>query len=179
LFVLLAQEAGLDAHGMDVSAPAIDVGLRRIGARNLTVGTIEDASVAPASFDGLVIWDVLEHLYNLMEVMEHCAAALRDGGYFFAQVPNHRGISARLKTAAAKLHLTRGKFNHFGFPWHLYHFSPRSLDALMRRAGLTTVEIASFSHRSKLGQSRGPVTKMIERMALSDYLYVVARKGTA
>jgi SAM-dependent methyltransferase len=147
--------------------------------KNLRVGTIERAGVAPESFDALVIWDVIEHLYNPMEVMEHCAAALKTGGYFFAQVPNHRGISARLKTIASRAGLTGGAFNHFGFPWHLYHFSPRSLDLLMPRAGLQTVEIASFSHRSKLGQSRGPITRFVERSALSDYLYVVARKGSS
>ena len=178
LFVLLCQEAGYDARGMDVSAPAIETGIRSVGAQNLRVAMIESADVEPESIDGLVIWDVLEHLYNLMEVMQACADAIKPGGYFFAQIPNHRGLSARLKTIAARIGLTGGKFNHFGFPWHLYHFSPRSLDLLMQRVGLKTVEIASVSHRSKLGQMRGPFTRFVERMALSDYLYVVARKET-
>ncbi len=72
------------------------------------------------------------------------------------------------------------RYWHFGFPWHLYHFSPASLRHLMRRVGLETVEIRSFSHRSKDGRmSSGPLGRLngwIERRALSDYLFVVARK---
>ena len=37
----------------------------------LVAGTLESAAFEPERFDGLVIWDVLEHLYNLVEVMEH------------------------------------------------------------------------------------------------------------
>ncbi len=179
LFVMLLQEAGFDGAGMDVAVPAIETGTKIIGVKNLQIATIEHANLPPESFDGLVIWDVLEHVANLMEVMDHCAAAIKPGGYFFAQVPNHRGITARLKTFAAKVGLTRGKYNHFGFPWHLFHFSPRSLDALVKRVGMETVEIASFNHRSKSGQVRGPMTRFMERMALSDYIYIVARKTKA
>ncbi len=181
LFVLLAQEAGLDASGIDVSAEAIRAGTEQLGVRGLRAVTLEAAGFSPSSFDGIVVWDVLEHLHNLMEVMEHCAAILRPGGHFFAQVPNHRGLSAQLKTLACRLGLRRRQFHHFGFPWHLYHFSPRSLRALSRRVGLEPLLVRSFSHRSKDATAgRGPiasVNRAVEALALADYLYVVARKA--
>ena len=127
-----------------------------------------------------MIWDVLEHLYDVSDVMQQCAALLKPDGYFFAQVPNHRGLSARLKALACKLRIRGGRFHHFGFPWHLYHFSPRSLDLLVRRAGLETLQIRSYSHRSKIGApGRGIpawINQRVEQLALSDYLYIVARK---
>ncbi len=180
LFVMLAQEAGFDCRGTDVSADAIKIGTEQLAIPGLSACTLEDAGFEPGSFDGLVIWDVLEHLYDLTDVMQQCVALLKSGGYFFAQVPNHRGISARLKALACKLRLRGGRFHHFGFPWHLYHFSPRSLDLLVRRAGLETLQIRSYSHRSKIGApGRGIpawMNQRVEQLALSDYLYIVARK---
>ena len=112
--------------------------------------------------------------------MQQCANLLKPNGYFFAQVPNHRGISAQLKALACKIRLRGGRFHHFGFPWHLYHFSPRSLDLLARRAGLETIQIRSYSHRNKLGTAQRGIpawmNQRIEQLALSDYLYIVARK---
>ena len=180
LFVMLAQEAGFACTGIDVSADAIKIGAEQLGIPSLSACTLDHAGFAPESFDGLVIWDVLEHLYDLTNVMQQCATVLKPDGYFFAQVPNHRGVTARLKTLACKLRIRRGRFHHFGFPWHLYHFSPRSLDVLVRRAGLETVRIRSYSHRSKSGAAQRGIpawiNQRIESLALSDYLYIVARK---
>ena len=178
LFVMLAQEAGVECRGIDVSADAVEVGTRQLGINGLSAATLENAGFEPASFDGLMIWDVLEHLYDPMEVMRQAARVLRPGGYLFAQVPNHRGVSARLKTLACKLRLRRGRFDHFGFPWHLYHFSPRSLSVLSRRSGFEPVEIRSFTHRTKNGAAErgltGWMNRSIEQLALSDYVYIVA-----
>ena len=183
LFVMLAQEAGFACAGIDVSADAIKIGAEQLGIPSLSACTLDHAGFEPESFDGLMIWDVLEHLYDLTNVMQQCATVLKPDGYFFAQVPNHRGITARLKTLACKLRIRRGRFDHFGFPWHLYHFSPRSLDVLVRRAGLETVRIRSYSHRSKSGAARRGIpawiNQRIESLSLSDYLYIVAHKASA
>ena len=180
LVVMLAREAGFESEGIDVSVEAIRVGTESLGVQGLVAGTLECAGYPRERFDGVIIWDVLEHLYNLSEVMEHCAAVLRPGGYFFAQVPNHRGITARLKTLACRLGVRGRRYWHFGFPWHLYHFSPASMRLLTRRVGLETVELRSFSHRSKDGSmdrgALGLLNGWVEHRALSDYLFVVARK---
>jgi SAM-dependent methyltransferase len=176
LFVLLAREAGFAAEGIDVSADAICVGREEVGVPTLRAATIETAGYPPACMDGVIVWDVLEHVHNLVEVMDHCARILRPGGHFFAQVPNHRGASAQIKTLLCRLGLRGRRYHHFGFPWHLYHFSPRSLDHLVRRSGLAPVRIASFSHRSKEGRGAGWLNRRIEALALADYVYVVARK---
>ncbi len=182
LFVMLAQEAGFDCRGIDVSADAIRAGTTHLGLRGLKAATLDQAGFEDASFEGLVIWDVLEHVPDLMDLVGHCARVLRPGGYFFAQVPNHRGVTARLKTLASRAGLRGGRYHHFGFPWHLYHFSPRSLALLVRRAGMEPVEIASFSHRTKDGRAArgalGWLNRGLERLSLSDYLYIVARRSS-
>jgi 2-polyprenyl-3-methyl-5-hydroxy-6-metoxy-1,4-benzoquinol methylase len=177
LFVLLCQEVGFECHGLDIAEPAIGIGTELLGISRLSAGTIDQHGFEPRSFDAIVIWDVLEHLPAPIDVTRQCAALLKPGGVLFAQVPNHRGIGARLKTLACRLHLTQGRYAHFGFPWHLFHFSPRSLRLALSQAGLDTVRIASFSHRSKDGMRRGPMARLMELTAMSDYLYVVGRKG--
>ncbi|MCH8165053.1 MAG: class I SAM-dependent methyltransferase [Planctomycetes bacterium] len=180
LFVMLAQEAGFECQGIDVSADAVRIGTEQLGIAGLSACTLAQADIEAESFDAVMIWDVLEHLYDLTEMVQQCATVLRRGGYLFAQVPNHRGITAQLKTLACKLRIRHGRFDHFGFPWHLYHFSPKSLTLLARRAGLEAVQIRSFSHRTKAGVSGQGlsrwITRRIEQLAWSDYLYIVARK---
>ena len=48
-------------------------------------------------FDGILLLDVLEHLYNPIKVLEECASHMKIGSYIFIHVPHHGGISARFK----------------------------------------------------------------------------------
>ena len=73
----------------------------------LVAGTLESAAFEPERFDGLVIWDVLEHLYNLVEVMEHCVAVLRPGGYLFATI--HRAENREPAALRAERALYRAR----------------------------------------------------------------------
>ena len=179
-FVMLAREAGYECDGIDVSSDSVRVGVEDLNIHGLRATTIEDAAIADCSYDGVVIWDVLEHVYNLSEVMNHCKRILKPGGYFFAHVPNHRGLSNRLKTLRSKIGFRNGEYHCFGFPWHLYNFSSKSLCTLVESVGMQPIRTASFSHRSKNGKENkgltGTLNQWIEGRALSDNLYIVAQK---
>lgn len=180
-FVMLAREAGYECDGIDVSSDSVRVGVEDLNIQGLRATTIEDAAIVDSSYDAVVIWDVLEHVYNLSDVMNHCKRILKPGAYFFAHVPNHRGLSNRLKTLRSKLGFRKGEYHCFGFPWHLYNFSTKSLHALVKSVGMQPIHTASFSHRSKNGKDNtgflGNINKGIEGRALSDNLYIVARKA--
>jgi SAM-dependent methyltransferase len=176
-FCLAAAQGGLKCEGIDVSRMLTDI------ARDVLKVTVHQVAVEDFhpghKFEGMLIWDVLEHLHDPVRVLKACAGLMEDGGYLFAQVPNSSGISNSIKSSANRLHLRRANYRHFGFPYHVYFFNKPSLTRLMRAAGLDVVHFESWSHLHKDGKS-GLVSDLVisvtKKYCLSDYIVAVARK---
>ena len=175
-FVAVARRNNLDAEGIDTSKMLIDVG-RNI--MKVPVHQVDSKDFRPSrEFDGIVIWDVLEHLYDPVDTLKKCAKLLVPGGFVFAQVPNLRGLSNRFKSFACRAGLSKKDHGHFGFPYHLYSFDRRSLAGLMAAAGFNAVHFESWSHLLKDGKSGFPADLIIsaaKKYCLTDYIIVVAR----
>jgi len=176
LFVFEANRDGFKCEGVEPSTM-----LSRVAGEVLRVpvSTVElEEFNPPYRFGGILIWDVLEHLYDPVRVLRKCAALLEHQGVLFAQVPNYRGVSNSYKTLLNRMRL-RGDFKHFGFPWHVYSFDRRSLTALTRAAGLEPVLFESWSHLLKEGRSglfSRTVIDVVKKFCISDYIVCVARK---
>ncbi len=177
LFLLEARKEGFKCEGLEPSAMLSKVASEVLGVPVSTV-EVEDFN-PPYKFDGIVIWDVLEHLYDPVGVLKRCAELLEPGGYVFAQVPNHRGLSNSTKTMLCRMGIKRSGFKHFWFPWHVYSFDRGSLGALARAASLEPVLFESWSHLLKEGRS-GPFSRtvidVVKKLCISDYIVCVARK---
>jgi len=174
--VLLANKCGLKAEGIEPGKELADIALNSIGApvHNMQ---IQDFPVSEP-YDGIIIWDVLEHLYNPLEVIQSCSDRLRDGGFLFAQIPNHRGLGNRSKEFLCRKGL-RKTFKHFGFPWHVYSFDRQSLTHLFKKTGLAPLRFESWSG-ALMDARNDPISRisiyLAKKLALSDYITVVAVK---
>jgi 2-polyprenyl-3-methyl-5-hydroxy-6-metoxy-1,4-benzoquinol methylase len=94
-------------------------------------GVLNDAPFAPASFDAITMWDVLEHVYDPRAVLAQVARLLRPGGVFVANHPNLDSIDRRVF----------GKFwLGYELPRHLYLFPTDLLRRMMAEHGLREVE---------------------------------------
>jgi SAM-dependent methyltransferase len=83
------------------------------------------------SFDAITLWHVLEHIHELHDYLETLKKLLVPGGRIFIAVPNYRSADADIyKTYWAA----------YDVPRHLYHFSPRSIDILMKKHGMQVEE---------------------------------------
>lgn len=178
LFVLETARRGYRCEGLEPSAMLARVGRETLG---IAVTNKDIYDFRPDhKFEGIVIWDVLEHLYDPVAVLRRCAALMKDGGFLFAQVPHYRGVSESYKTILCRLGLRRS-FKHFGFPWHVYSFDRTSLTYLMKQAGFEPLLFESWSHLLKDGKS-GPVSRLVislsKRLCLSSYLLCVAQKAS-
>jgi 2-polyprenyl-3-methyl-5-hydroxy-6-metoxy-1,4-benzoquinol methylase len=78
-------------------------------------------NLLPNTFDAIVLWHVLEHVYTLQEYMQQFAKVLKKDGLLFIAVPNYTSYDAQ----------------HYGSLWaaydvprHLHHFSPVSMQTL-------------------------------------------------
>lgn len=151
LFCFEARKQGFDVEGIDPSKMLTETGSKALKI-HLHHGSLEKFDPG-YKFKGVVVWDVLEHVYNPVEIVGRCGFLMEPGGYLFLQVPNHEGVSNRLKTFLSRLNLKRSDFKHFGFPHHVYSFNKKSLSALVGSAGFKPVLFESWSQQLKDGAS--------------------------
>ena len=177
-FVREARAEGFLAEGVEPSRMLADIAARVVGVP-VAQCQIEQFR-SPYPFDAIVIWDVLEHLYEPVRVVGRAAEMLKPGGVFIAQVPHHRGLGNRIKSGLTRLGLRSGDFKHFGFPWHVYAFDRRSLTTLLAQADLRPFRFESWPHQMKDGRQglvAAGIIRAARRWCLSDYITCVARKA--
>ena len=124
-FVASARGAGYCARGIEPSPRGVEAALR--DGVGLHRAGWEDAEVEPESLDAVIFWHVLEHLDDPAAAAARAATWLRPGGVLLAGVPNLDSWQARIGG---------DRWYHLDVPRHRMHFTPRGLDALLRRAGL-------------------------------------------
>ena len=121
-----ARDRGWQARGIDLNPSAIEFGRRR--GLELQMVSLEDAGFAPASFDAISLFDVLEHLCHPAATLRRCIELLRPGGLLYLYVPNYDSASRLLMGADA----------HFIWPTHhLTYYTPITLCDFLERHGLS------------------------------------------
>lgn len=106
------------------------------GLPNLACGDLAELNLPPGSFDIIVLWHVLEHLDKPKAVLQHATRLLDARGSLFISVPNFGSRQARL---------FRSAWFHLDLPRHLFHFSERSLGAMLADTGFAIREKHTFS----------------------------------
>jgi 2-polyprenyl-3-methyl-5-hydroxy-6-metoxy-1,4-benzoquinol methylase len=127
-----ARDRGWNATGIDLNPSAIEFG--RCRGLDLRTVALEDAGFAPATFDAISLFDVLEHLPAPLRTVRACIDLLAPGGILFLYVPNYDSASR----------LLMGSDAHFIWPTHhLNYYTPATIRDLMSRNGLTTEFVAT------------------------------------
>lgn len=78
-------------------------------------------------FDLIVIFNVLEHIADPISMLSECSRRLKHEGTLIINVPNLDSWQARY---AGPL------WSHLDPPRHLFHFTPKSLEAVLFKSGL-------------------------------------------
>ena len=161
-FLVAARAAGFDVAGIEPS-PVAQAAL----ARGLDVfhGPIEAATFAPASFDVVTIFDVLEHLVDPVDALTRMRGWLRPNGRLFIAVPDFGGWWAR--ASGVRWPMVTPKE-------HLYYFTRRTLRSLLCATGFEVVSMGlagtpvSFGSlaRKGLGPAGPPVERLLGSLAL-------------
>ena len=93
----------------------------------MRAGPLEEADFPAAGFDAVVMWDVIEHLWDPMTAMRTVARLLRPGGRLCLSTPNAGSAMARL--------LGR-RWAFMTPPEHLGFFNQQSMARLLDSAGM-------------------------------------------
>ena len=176
LTVKSLEENGYYSEGVEISSVGAKIAKEKTGIKvhNMELGSYK----SEVEFDGVLLLDVLEHLYNPIKVLKECASHMKIGGYIFIHVPHHGGISTRFKRFLHKKGLKKG-YKHFGFPAHIYAFDRRSLKAILTKSGFETVHYESWPSsitNGKVNFFNYIFVHIIKKLALSDYIICVAKK---
>ena len=75
---------------------AIEQARQRCPRAAFVTGLLEDQHFAPASFDVITLWDVLEHVHSPREAVQQVSEWLTPQGWLFLNVPDAHSWVARL-----------------------------------------------------------------------------------
>jgi SAM-dependent methyltransferase len=142
-FLALLESKGIEATGVEFADSATRVKFKG----KLLVGRMEDIEIADASFDGVLLLNVIEHLSDPLSVLIKIRKMLAPGGALLLRQPNsdlffnrlYRSMVEFPKYLVHRAMRARGKktgFSVLGFQnQHLYYFNRRSVTQLLERAG--------------------------------------------
>jgi 2-polyprenyl-3-methyl-5-hydroxy-6-metoxy-1,4-benzoquinol methylase len=141
-FMSIAQAAGWNVTGTEVSRSAIQLGRERYGLAILE-GAL-DRLTLDQGFDVISLWHVLEHLPSPSVAVRRCNSLLAPNGVLIVAVPNDsdaRWWLTRLKNS-------RGSYSHLvpGAEVHLSHFEPSVLAQVVVSNGFELLRITVDDH---------------------------------
>lgn len=138
------------------------------------------------TYDAITMWHVLEHVHQLDEYIHQLKKILKEKGVIFIAVPNHTSYDAEYY---------KENWAAYDVPRHLYHFSPQSIEILMKRHGLKlksqkpmwfdSIYVSMLSEKIKNGNNnfisaliRGCISNLqtlFNRQKCSSLIYIITK----
>lgn len=121
--------------GWKVTALEPDASSREIAFNNYGINLLPSSALenlTPNSFDVITLWHVLEHVHDLKIYIHTFNTLLKHNGRLIIAVPNHTSLDAKFY---------KNYWAAYDVPRHLYHFSPTSMQFLMKSNGFVLVNL--------------------------------------
>ena len=141
-FLEMAAEEGWEPLGVELSSKGCEYARRHRGL-DVFHGTLEAAHLSTGSVQAVTLWDVVEHLARPLETLREAHRVLSPGGTLMLFTINQRSLINRVGDL-----LYRASAGRWMKPiillydiHHNYFFDPRTIGALLERAGFELVEI--------------------------------------
>lgn len=129
----IAKKSGYMVQGIEIS-----VGAARYSKSKYNLDIINhdfnSVEINSNSFDVITMYDVLEHMKNPNISLNKAHNILKKDGLLVIQCPNIDSIMAKV---------TRDRWVWFLLPYHLFHFSTKSIELLLKMNGFKTMKIST------------------------------------
>ena len=154
-------ERGWSVRAIEPSEPARAALCAALGPDALVGRTLEDAPLAPGSFELVTLFDVLEHLPDPLAALARARELLASGGRLVIETQDVESRAARL--------LGR-RWHHYKHAEHLVHFSPKTIARALERAGLESTAVlrrggGKYVAREFLVERSGRLAPWLPRVA--------------
>ncbi len=132
MLLKLAEQRGWVAHGIEIS-PSCGALLRPWLGERFHAGDLSTAPFPAASFDAVVMIELIEHLPEPADYLRAAHRWLRPGGCLRLTTPNFRGVNGRLQGTRWRVITDE----------HLSYFDRETLRRLLDQTGFSHADIAS------------------------------------
>jgi 2-polyprenyl-3-methyl-5-hydroxy-6-metoxy-1,4-benzoquinol methylase len=124
-FLDAARQRGWNPYGVELSDYSSDIARKKIGTDRIITGRVEDAAFKDATFDAIVMTDVIEHVCDVHSFLGEVSRILKPGGIISITTPNPASLSCQLL----------GKnWPHYKLE-HLMYYTPKALELLLEPLG--------------------------------------------
>lgn len=127
-FLDTMNKAGWMTTGLEPDAAARIKAVALYGINPLEPGKLFE--LVPASYNAITMWHVLEHVHQLHEYISRIETLLAEKGKLFIAVPNYTSKDAEIY---------KEHWAAYDVPRHLYHFSPPSMEELLKPHNLKLI----------------------------------------
>ncbi len=100
---------------------------------------LHEACFEPHSFDVITAGDVLEHIRDPLAFLNEIRRILKPDGILYLAVPDFGSLHYRVMSFVARFNHR----NYFVLPHHIFHFTAKTLEKLLRKAGFVKLEAIS------------------------------------
>lgn len=132
-FPKAAHDLGCEVVGIEPSQWLCDTARSTYGL-DIRCGVLSDFTFDDASFDVVTLWDVVEHLFDPIEVLEQIRRIVKPSGHLVVNYPDIGSVVARLL----------GRRWPFLLSVHLTYFTRRTVTKLLQKTGFDVLEIRPF-----------------------------------
>ena len=127
--------ATMEKAGWRVTGLEPDEGARTAARQihSLTLLPVTELFSLPVDhFDAITLWHVLEHVHDVKKYVATFKRLLKDSGKLFIAVPNYMSYDAKSYGS---------DWAAYDVPRHIYHFTPQTMQWLMKEQGLKIIDI--------------------------------------
>jgi SAM-dependent methyltransferase len=132
-YLNVAVRRGWSAVGFETSEFAARYAQENFGL-DVRQQALDATAFGDASFDAVVMRDLVEHVREPRALLLEAGRILRDGGLLALSMPNFGSVGARLGGR---------HWRHLRPEQHLYHFTPETIGRLLSECGFRVVEETS------------------------------------
>jgi SAM-dependent methyltransferase len=138
-FLAAARARGWTVEGCEPNRWMAEWGSKHYGL-NIRAGELFDQDFAPASFDVVTLWDVIEHTPDPARVIAHVRELITPGGLIVINYPDRGTWLARVL----------GRRWPFLSSVHLYYFTRTTMTQLLQSHGFSVIQVRPHIQRLEL-----------------------------
>ncbi len=134
-FLEYMKNKGWDAYGVETSGPGAKIAEKKL-KKNIYNSELKRIKFQKGYFDVVTLWYVLEHVKNPDTMIKEVGRIIKNEGTLVLSLQNIKSLQAKIGG---------DKWFHFDIPRHLYHFSPETLNKLLKKNGFKVEKIRHLS----------------------------------